>query len=263
MAPRNHLRGYDVYWYGPYGHESRDKAAGLNVLSGHISRAFKEAKIVTEPHIHEVQITFDEHPEPLHIHPRHPKTNWLHWRPDYRDLETLCASADNATVGEHSIELARNLQKQLHRQPNLVRGFPHDAMEKAIAQFRSENYSITGRLGGNRKIYASPMTVRLFLHMTCLKTTVSIGFYLKRKELHLRDLISFEGGAWDSAHSLGGINVYDGQLRLFCVDTTQPPPNIAFAELPEEVRKYLPTNSEIEKAWETGPDPMGRYLSKP
>lgn len=254
MASRKHLRSYDVYWYGPPRHESYKKAGGLNVLSRHITDAFRKAKITTAPLVHEVHIGFREAACEPEIYARHPKTNWLHWVLDFHILEALSLSATNNEIGEFSISIARDLMKVLKNNPNLVENYPFEVVERAIETFRSENYSYTSRLSPIRKFDASPLTARFQMFGSCLETVVTMIFFLGKEELHRREVISFNAGDFDTARYSGNFDLYDNEIKISSIDISRPVPIIKYSELPKAIQKHLPTNEQLHSEWGTLPN---------
>ncbi|MEL6521426.1 MAG: hypothetical protein AAFQ66_10710 [Pseudomonadota bacterium] len=251
MAPRDKLRDYKLYWFGPGGHESHRKMGGLNVLSMHIGQALRNANAVTSPTAHEIHIGFCIDPKPLELFARHRKTTWLHLVRNYRELEALSFSASNAEIGEFAIEIAKDLQAQIAASSGLIDGFPFAAMDQAIETFRSEGYAFTPRPSPMRPFDASPLKAKFFTTGNCLETKVAMAFFLGREELHRRDVATLAAGAFDTAKYLSSFDLYDSEIKLLSMDVARPSPIIRYADLPDEVRQHLPSNEQLHAAWGT------------
>lgn len=249
MAKRNHLDSYHISWYGPGGHESHRKVWGLNILSFYISQRLRKAKIVTAPETHEVHIQFRDDGPRFGTYQRHPKTVWLDWVRDYRDLEELSLDADNATIGEFSIKIAEELKERL--KSNEIEGynFPYEIVDDAIEEFRRNDYGFTSRLSPYKPFDASPLEARFFAEGDCTSTRVTIIFYLKRKEIHRRQVRTLGPGAVSAAGYTCSFDLYDSEIRFGSIDILNPSPVIRYDELPDEVSRHLPTNQQLHDEW--------------
>jgi len=152
MAKREDLGSYEAHRYGPSRHGSNRKLGGLNVLSFYISSALRNAKIVTQPPVQNVEIGFREDPVCLEIFQRHPKTAWLYWRRDYRDLDALAIDADNQTIGEFAVPIAEDLQQEIRAAPSLIQGFPFELIDEGIQNFRCF-WKLSRNKSGNRLLF--------------------------------------------------------------------------------------------------------------
>lgn len=255
MPSRNHLDYYDVYWYGPPRHESFRKVGGLNVLSRHISDGLRKAKIVTEPPTHETRIGFRDDRTAFETYQRHPKTVWLYWVRDYRELEPLPLDADNATIGEFSIQIAKDLQDRVRAHPEVVKNFPFDVIDEAIECFRQEGYSYTARLSPYKKFDASPLEARFLMKSDCHVLTVTMIFYLNRKEIHRREVFTFGPGNFGTARYTSAFDLYDNEIKLLSMDMSRDAPVIPYADLPEDIACHLPNNEQLHLEWGTPYEP--------
>lgn len=249
MLKRNHLDSYNVYWYGPPRHESFKKVGGLNVLSRHISDRLRKAKVATEPPTQVIQIEFRNDRTSFETYQRHAKTVWLYWVRDYRELEPLPLDADNTTVGEFSVQVAKDLQDRVRAHPEVVRNFPFDVIEEAIECFRQEGYSYTSRLSPYKKFDASPIEARFLMKSDCRVLTVTMIFYLDRKEIHRREVLKFGPGNFGTGRYTSGFDLYDNEIKLLSMDMTRDAPVIPYDELPEKVRQHLPSNEQLHAEW--------------
>ena len=251
MPTRNHLDNYTVSWYGPGGHESHKKIGGLNVLSRHISGALRKAKVQTEPATHEIHVQFRHDDPAFDLFQRHPKTTWINWVRDYRELEALDFGADNATIGEFSIRIAQDFQDCIRARPDLIRNVPLYLLDQAIDEFRAANYSFTTGLSPYKDFDASPLQARFQLHGDCLSTKVTMIFYLDRKEIHRREVFAFGPGAFGTARYTSAFDLYDNEIKLFSMDVTREAPCIRYEDLPSEVSRHLPSNEQLHAEWGT------------
>lgn len=249
MPKRNHLDAHEVHWYGPGGHESHKKVGGLKLLSLYISKALRKAKQVTEPAAHAIVVRFSDDAPKLHLFQRHPKTVWLNWERDYRDLEALPLDADNETIGEFSIQIAMDLIEKVKRHPEVIQGVPFDVIEQAIEAFRASGYSFTSRLGPKKPIDASPLVARFFNSGNCLGTETTMVMFHDKTELHRQVVTRFGPGRWDLASTTGIFDLYDEEMRFFSMDVLSPPPVVKYSDLPEAVRKHMPSNKELHAEW--------------
>lgn len=246
---RNHLDAYEIDWYGPGGHESHKKVGGLNLLSLYISKALRKAKHVTEPAAHKIMVRFSDETPDFFLFQRHPKTVWLKWVRDYRDLEALPLHADNETIGEFSIQIAREFIETTQSHPDIIRGVPFDAIEQAISDFRASGYSFTSRLGPKKPFDASPLVARFFTNGNCLGTETNMVIFHGKAELHRQVVTRFGPGRWDLTKSTGIFDLYNEEIRFFSIDVLRPQPVIRYEDLPETVRKHLPSNKALHAEW--------------
>lgn len=251
MAARRNIRNFDIYWYGPGGHESHRKVGGLKVLPMHIGRALRKAKAETDPLIHEIQIGFREETGGPEIYARHPKTNWLHWAMDYRELERLEPSKGNAAIGEFSIEIVEKLRNFIVETPNLVRKFPITAIDEAIGHFRAADYSYTAPLSPIKSFDASPLTARFLTEGNCIETKVTMIFLLGGEELHRSEITRMKAGSFASAKYTTAFDLYDNEIKFFSLNPIEPSPVLRYADLPECVHEHLPSNEQLHLEWGT------------
>ena len=217
-----------------------------------ISRdGLRKAKAITEPQTHEVQIAFRDDRTAFETYQRHPKTVWLYWVRDYRELEPLPLDADNETVGEFSIQIARDLQDRVRAHPEVVEDFPFAVIDEAIESFRKEGYSYTSRLSPYKRFDASPLEARFLMKSDCRVLTVTMIFYLGRKEIHRQEVFTFGPGNFGTARYTSGFDLHDNEIIILSMDMTRDSPVIPYADLPAEVRHHLPSNEELQTFWRT------------